>query len=106
MVRGTGDWHVGERGRGSSVNISSLSESLKAGRSLMSAPSSVSACLHVEGRGSLSAVADIADVADVQGLKYDSMLDCLFSVMACHKTLNTIFTFFPKSKKLLRICCG
>lgn len=35
MVRGTGDWVVGERGRVSSINISLLSESIKAGRSLM-----------------------------------------------------------------------
>ena len=79
MVAGTGDWGVGERGRGSSINISFSSESIKVGRSLASPPSSMSACLDVQGQGSSSAV---ADVNDAEGLNYDIMLDCLVSTTA------------------------
>ena len=76
----------GERGRGSPINISisSSSESIRAGRSLTSTPSSLSACLHVGGRGLSSAV------ADEEGLKYDSRFDCLTSAK---QILNAIFTF-------------
>jgi len=42
----------------------------------MSTPSSVSAYLDVKGPGSSSAV---ANVADVESLKYNSMLNCLAS---------------------------
>lgn len=70
---GTGVWSIGERGRGSPVNISSLSKAISASRSLTSTPSSMSACLDVKCRGSSSAV---ANVAGVEGLKYDSMLNC------------------------------
>ena len=63
---GTGDWGVGERRRRPSVNISLSSESIRAGRSLMSIPSSMSACLNVKGQDSPSAV---ADVSDMEGLK-------------------------------------
>ena len=73
---GIGHWGVGERGRGSSVIISSSSESIGAGKSLMSIPS-LSACLDVKSRGSSSAV---ADVADVKGLNYSSRLYCLASI--------------------------
>ena len=56
---------VGGRGRGSATNISSSSRLIRTDRSLAST-SSVSACLDV-------------CKADVEGLKYDSMLGYLAS---------------------------
>lgn len=75
---GAGDWGVGEKERGSTINISSSSESIRAGRSLTSTLSSMPACLNVQGQHSESAV---AAVAAVKGLKYNSGLQCLASYM-------------------------
>lgn len=61
-----------ERDRGSSTNIASLSESIRAGKSLMPTPSSVSACLSVKDQGSSPAVADVR-------FDYIITLDCLAS---------------------------
>ena len=55
-----------------SIDISLSSEFLRAGRSQMRTPST-STCLDVESWGLSSAV------ANVEGLKYNSMLDCLAS---------------------------
>ena len=66
VAGGTGHWGVGARGRGPSINVSSLSESIRASRSLMSMPPCISACLDVKGQGSSSAT---ANVPDVEGLK-------------------------------------
>ena len=49
MVGGTGAQGVGGRGRGLSVNIPSLSESISPGRSPTSTPST-SACLQSKGK--------------------------------------------------------
>lgn len=51
MVGVTGDWGVGERGRGDL--LTSLSESIRASSSLMSTPSLMFVCLNVEGQDSL-----------------------------------------------------
>ena len=64
-MRGTEDWGVRERGGRSSLNISLLSESIRAGRSLTTL-SSLSACLNVKGGSASSA---LADTADVEGLE-------------------------------------
>ena len=67
MVGGIRDCGVDERARGSSANISSLSEPIRAGRSLTSTPC-MSASLHVKSRRSFSPVADLAGLG---GLKYN-----------------------------------
>lgn len=97
MVGGEGDGGVADRGGGSFVNISPSSESVRVGRSLTSTPS-VSSCLNVEGRGSPSAM------AAVEGLKCNSMLDCLASVTAHCKANCCVPSspFFVKVKILFR----
>lgn len=60
MAECTGASGVGERERDSSMNISSLSESIGAGTLLTSTPS-MSICLNVKGQGLSHAVIDVAD---------------------------------------------
>ena len=55
----------------------------------------MSACLNVEGRGSSSTV---AHVADVEGLKYDRL--------TAKQMLNAVFAFSHKSENPLWISFG
>lgn len=49
---------------------------MRQGRQITNVYTVLSVCLDVKGRGLSSAV---IDMADVEGLKYDCMLDCLAS---------------------------
>lgn len=76
------------------MNISSLSKSIRAGRLLMSTPS-ILVCLDVKGQDLSPAV------TEVEGLKYDCMLDHLAShIFVSHIYLQTLKTSYKPTLNL------